>query len=70
MKVAIVHDYIKEYGGAEGSRGLRRFLMFRFIHAFIFQNMGHRERFKTWNIKTSWADAIPFNSKLIVLLEL
>jgi glycosyltransferase involved in cell wall biosynthesis len=74
MKVAIVHDYIKEYGGAE--RVLES-LHAVFPDAPVYTSLylpkylgPHRERFKNWDIRTSWADVIPLNSKLISPLRL
>jgi len=69
MKVAIVHDYIKEYGGAERVlEALHGVFPDAPVYTSIYlpKYLGpHRERFKNWKIKTSWADVIPFNSKLI-----
>jgi glycosyltransferase involved in cell wall biosynthesis len=69
MKVAIVHDYIKEYGGAE--RVLEALLEIYpeadvyttvFLPAFLGP---HKDRFKTYKIHTSWAQFLPFKAKLI-----
>ncbi|HLE48963.1 MAG TPA: glycosyltransferase [Patescibacteria group bacterium] len=69
MKVAIVHDYLKEYGGAE--RVLET-LHEMYPDADVFTSIycpkylgPHRERFKKWNIKTSFLQYIPFKEKLI-----
>jgi glycosyltransferase involved in cell wall biosynthesis len=69
MKVALVHDYIKEYGGAE--RVLEA-LHEVYPDATVFTSVylprflgPHRERFKGWKIKTSWFQYVPFNHKLI-----
>jgi glycosyltransferase involved in cell wall biosynthesis len=69
MKVAIVHDYIKEYGGAE--RVLEE-LHDLYPNATVFTSVylpnflgPHRGKFKNWKIKTSWFQYIPFNYKLI-----
>jgi glycosyltransferase involved in cell wall biosynthesis len=74
MKVAIVHDYIKEYGGAE--RVLEA-LCEIFPQAPVFTSVylpsylgPHEERFKKINIKTSWAQYLPFKAKLISPLRL
>lgn len=60
MKIALVHDYLKEYGGAER--------VLEALHSiwpdapvytsFIdYESLGpHAERIKTWNVKTSWAN--------------
>ena len=56
MKVALVHDYIKEYGGAE--RVLEA-LHGLYPDAPVFTSVylpgflgPHRERFRDWNIRT------------------
>src|SRR3984957_4430231 len=69
MKVAIVHDYIKEYGGAE--RVLEALHDIYpdatvFTSVYLPEFLGpHRDRFKNWKIKTSWFQYVPFNYKLI-----
>lgn len=69
MKIAIVHDYIKEYGGAE--RVLERLLKI-FPAADVYTSLyapeflgPHKERFENYNIKTTWVNSIPFKEKLI-----
>lgn len=69
MKVALVHDYIKEYGGAEK---VLLALHDIFPEALIYTSVylpaylgPHKEKFKTLTIKTSLAQYIPFVSKLI-----
>ncbi len=69
MKVALVHDYIKEYGGAE--RVLEA-LHEAFPRADVYTSLylpsylgPHRERFASWNIRTSFLQYIPFKAKLI-----
>lgn len=74
MRVAIVHDYIKEYGGAE--RVLEAlhdiFPDSRvFTTVYLPNYLGpHRKRFEGWNIRSSWADVLPFRAKLISPLRL
>jgi glycosyltransferase involved in cell wall biosynthesis len=69
LRVAIVHDYIKEYGGAE--RVLEAFHELYpdatvFTSVYLPKFLGpHRARFKDWKIKTSWLQHMPFNNKLI-----
>jgi len=74
MKVAIVHDYIKEYGGAERVlEALHEVFLDAPVYTSVYlpKYLGpHRERFSSWKIKTSWADVIPFNSKLISPLRI
>lgn len=74
MKVAIVHDYIKEYGGAERVLEAMHEL---YPNASIFTTIylpkflgPHRERFKSWKINTSWFQDIPFKGKLISPLRI
>ncbi len=74
MKVALVHDYIKEYGGAE--RVLET-LHEIFPDAPIFTAVylpgysgPHKERVKKWNIKPSILQHIPFKGKLLSAFRL
>lgn len=69
MKVALVHDYIKEYGGAE--RVLEALHEIWpdapiFTTVYLPEFLGpHKERFENWKIKTSFLQYIPFKQKLI-----
>lgn len=69
MKIAIIHDYIKEYGGAE--RVLETFHEMWpdadiYTTVFLPEFLGpHAKRFEGWNIKTSWLQNIPLVHKLI-----
>lgn len=69
MKVALVHDYIKEYGGAE--RVLETLHEMWpdapiFTSVYLPEFLGpHRERFADWKIITSPFQRIPFSSKII-----
>lgn len=69
MKIAIVHDYIKEYGGAERVlEALHEIWPEAPVFTTIYypQFLGpHRERFKNWDIRTSILQNIPFGYKLI-----
>ena len=74
MKVAIVHDYIKEYGGAE--RVLETLLeiypdadVYTSLYAPEFLGP-HRSRFEKYKIKTTFLNYIPFRHKLISPLRL
>jgi hypothetical protein len=62
MKVAIVHDYIKEYGGAE--RVLEAlteiFPQAPIYTAFVDKNSTAYAHFKNKKIIPSWAQNIPF----------
>ncbi len=74
MRVALVHDYIKEYGGAE--RVLETLHEIWpdapvFTSVYLSEFLGpHKERFKDWHIKTSWLQFLPFKSKLISPIRL
>ncbi len=68
MKIAIVHDQLQEFGGAERVLVALKKI---FPEAVVFtsfynpQTLGnHAEKFKDWKIITSWADKIPFLKKL------
>src|SRR3989344_6727774 len=69
MKIALVHDYIKEYGGAE--RVLEALHEIWpdapvFTTVYLPEFLGpHKERFRDWKIKTSFLQNIPFREKLI-----
>ena len=66
MKVAIVHDYIKEYGGAE--RVLEALTEIYpeapIFTAFYSKNSTAYVHFKNRKIIASWAENIPYFSKL------
>jgi glycosyltransferase involved in cell wall biosynthesis len=74
MKIAIVHDYIKEYGGAE--RVLEELIKIYpeavvFTTLFLPEYLGpHRDRFEKYKIQTSFLQYVPFNGKLISPLRL
>lgn len=69
MKVALVHDYLKEYGGAER---VVEALHGIFPEAPIFtayynpKGLGpHANRLKTWDIRPSWLQRVPFAGTLL-----
>src|SRR5438045_2669339 len=68
-KVALVHDYIKEYGGAERVlEALHELYPDAPVYTSVYipQFLGpHRERFSNWKIHTSWLQHVPFKHKLI-----
>ena len=74
MKIALVHDYIKEYGGAERVLEALHELYPDapvFTSLYLPEFLGpHKERFSGWNIKESWAKHIPFKEKLISPLRI
>jgi glycosyltransferase involved in cell wall biosynthesis len=74
MKVALVHDYIKEYGGAE--RVLEALCevypdapIYTAFYSPSFLGP-HKERFENFNIKTTWFQDIPFKNKLLSYFRL
>lgn len=74
MKIAVVHDYLKEYGGAE--RVIEAICEIWpdaeiFTSIYSPQYLGpHRERVEKWNIHTSFLDKIPFKNKLLSVSRL
>lgn len=74
MKVALVHDYIKEYGGAERVlEALHESYPNAPVYTSVFLSsyLGpHKERFKNWTIRTTWLQYIPFRAKLISPMRL
>ena len=74
MKIAIVHDYLKEYGGAE--RVVESLLEIWpdapvYTTVFLPRFAGpHRSRVEKWNVKTSFLQKIPFKEKLISAFRL
>jgi glycosyltransferase involved in cell wall biosynthesis len=73
MKIAIVHDYLKEYGGAEKVvEALLEIWPGTPVYTTVFlpEFAGpHRSRVEKWNIKTSFLQHFPFKAKLISLFR-
>jgi glycosyltransferase involved in cell wall biosynthesis len=69
LRVALVHDYIKEYGGAERVlEELHKLFPDAPIYTSVYlpNYLGpHRKRFESMKIKTSFLQYFPFKSKLI-----
>ncbi len=68
MKIAIIHDFLREYGG--GERVLEA-LHNLFPEAPVFvafldkKSLGnHWQRFASWDIRTTWFSKIPFHKKI------
>ena len=74
MKVALVHDYLKEYGGAERVlEALHEIYPKAPVYTSVYlpSYLGpHKERFKNWDIRTTWLQYIPYKAKLISPLRL
>ncbi|MFA9289113.1 MAG: glycosyltransferase [Weeksellaceae bacterium] len=68
MKIAIVHDQLQEFGGAERVLvALKDIFPEADVYTSFYnpETLGiHAEQFKDWNIITSWADKVPFLKKL------
>lgn len=69
MKIALVHDFLREYGGGER---VLEVLHEMFPEAPVFtaylnpSGLGHYwERIKNWDIKTSWMQKVPWGNKFI-----
>lgn len=73
LKVAIVHDYLKEFGGAEKVvESLLEIWPKADVYTSVFlpQYAGpHRSRIEKWRIKTSILQYIPFKAKLISMFR-
>ncbi|MEK7617053.1 MAG: glycosyltransferase [Patescibacteria group bacterium] len=69
MKVALVHDYLKEYGGAERVlEALHEIFPKAPVYIAYFTPSGlgpHAKRFSDWDIRTSWLQRVPFANRLI-----
>ena len=74
MKVALVHDYLKEYGGAERVlEALHEIWPEAPVYTAYYDPKAlgiHAGKFKDWNIKTSWLQNLPFASRLISPLRI
>jgi glycosyltransferase involved in cell wall biosynthesis len=74
QKIALVHDYIKEYGGAERVlEALHKIYPDAPIYTSVFYPdfLGpHKKRFTKMDIRTTWMQQIPFGYKLISPLRL
>lgn len=74
MKVALVHDYLKEYGGAERVlEALHEIYPDAPVYV-AYKNLNglgsHKEKFRDWTIKTSWIQYLPFANSLISYLKI
>lgn len=66
MKVALVHDYLREYGGAERVLEVLHEIWPQapvFVAYYNPQAVG--DRFKGWDVHTSWLQRVPFANKLV-----
>ena len=69
MKVALIHDYLCEYGGAERVvEALHEIFPNAPLYTAYYSPKGlgiHANKFKDWDIRSSWLQQIPFANKLI-----
>ncbi|MBI2314820.1 glycosyltransferase [Candidatus Daviesbacteria bacterium] len=69
MKVALVHDYLREYGGAERVlEALHEIFPDAPVYTAYYnsESLGeNRKRFAGWDIKPSWFQKFPFANKLL-----
>ncbi|MBI2596497.1 glycosyltransferase [Candidatus Daviesbacteria bacterium] len=69
MKVALVHDYLREYGGAERVLEVLHEIFPEAPLYTAYYNPGglgeNGKRFKDWDIKTSWFQYFPFANQLL-----
>ncbi len=74
LRVALVHDYIKEYGGAERVlEALHEIYPDAPVYTSVYlpEFLGpHKARFKNWKITTSFLQRVPFKAKLISIFRL
>jgi glycosyltransferase involved in cell wall biosynthesis len=74
MKVALVHDYLREYGGAERVlEALHDLFPDAPVYTSYYRPKGlgpHKERIKKWEIHTSFLQKIPFVNPLISPLRI
>lgn len=74
MRVALVHDYIKEYGGAERVlEALHEIYPQAPVYTTVYlpDFLGpHRKRFETWDIRASKWNKVPYIHKLISPLRI
>lgn len=68
MKIAIVHDFLKEYGGAERvMEAVHELYPDAPIYtAFVdYEGLGpHVDRIRQWDVRTTWLQQFPFITKL------
>ncbi|MCR4305641.1 MAG: glycosyltransferase [Candidatus Daviesbacteria bacterium] len=69
MKVALAHDYLREYGGAERVlEALHEIFPDAPVYTAYYNpdSLGENgKRFKSWDIRTSWFQKFPFANKLL-----
>jgi glycosyltransferase involved in cell wall biosynthesis len=74
MKIALVHDYIKEYGGAERVLEALHEIWPKapvFTTVYLPEFLGpHKKRFEKWDVRVSLLQHLPYKAKLVSPLRL
>lgn len=74
LRIALVHDYLKEYGGAERVlEALHELFPEAPVYTTVYcpDFLGpHKKRFEKWDIRTSFLQKIPYHHKLISIFRL
>lgn len=69
MRVALVHDYLREYGGAERVlEALHEIWPEAPVYTAFYNSASlgiHADKFKAWDIRTSFLQKLPFANRLI-----
>lgn len=74
MKVALVHDYLREFGGAERVLEVLHEIWPQAPIYTAYLNLAglgpHAHRVKKWNIRSSWLQKLPFANSLVSPLRI
>lgn len=74
LKVALVHDYLREYGGGERVlEALHEIFPDAPVYTAYYNPAGlgpHAQRFKNWDIRTSWLQKVPWANRLVSPLRI
>lgn len=69
MRIALVHDYLFDYGGAERVLEVLHEIWPQapvYVSFFSPASLGAKaDRFKDWDIRTTWLDKLPFKERLV-----
>lgn len=69
VKVALAHDYLREYGGAERVlEAIHEIFPEAPVYVASYNPAGlgpHQNTIKNWTIKTSWLQYVPFSNRLV-----
>lgn len=74
LKIALVHDYLREYGGAERVvEALHDIFPDAPVYTAYYNPKGlgiHAKRFESWDIRSSWLQKIPGANRLVSPLRM